>query len=506
MLVRRNRMCELFKWGVPPRPDVAYAEDRDSALKRRRAPGSGAPCRSAPKKGRPSADVGGIVDSSSDDDDAGEGDDGGEDDDIFDGATGSTEVADTVEGDDQGAETPPPPPRHGKGKGLMGRVRGIFASRAVLGGRLSGSSSSSSDVDFNSFVGVGAEFASTAEGPGMAEASGACVPPSPVLGFGHTAAAEPLGGPALAGARRAPVTISGRLDPEFFIGSDAERSFLSHGVTRVAASELDASFSGLSLSQIGDASRAAALKVPCRVFAFVLVYLPLYHNVPFVCSQCLFAAEKLSAMGVHAASLEARLVEEQKRFSDVQTETEKLRGQLRAEREVNKKLSDRDIQVRSLMYPLCTAAHVAANSVGVDVIDFECDDSDAYTAGAVRWATSRCQDISDASPVFAQDNARAATELSLGCQYLATGGTTRIFSSEDYAAPKTSDILAAREEYKAEADGFLSRVWSTRKKGAKYVEGIRKSRAAPGTSAAPPGAAGGPSRASSGTERHHPEV
>ena len=200
------------------------------------------------------------------------------------------------------------------------------------------------------------------------------------------------------------------------------------------------------------------------------------------------------------------MAEEQKRFSDVRTETEMLRGQLRTEREVNKKLSDRDIQVRSLMYPLCTAAHVAANSVGVDVIDFECDDSDAYTAGAVRWATSRCQNISDVAPLFAQDNARGAAELSLGCQYLATGATTRIFSSEDYAAPKTSDVLAAREGYKAEADGFLSRVWSARKKGAKYVEGIRKSRAAPGTSAAAPGAAGGPSHASSGTEKHRSEV
>ena len=67
------------------------------------------------------------------------------------------------------------------------------------------------------------------------------------------------------------------------------------------------------------------------------------------------------------------------------------------------------------MYPLCTTAHVTANSVGVDVIDFECDDSDANTAGAVRWATSRCQNISDAVPIFAQDNARAATEVSLSC-------------------------------------------------------------------------------------------
>ena len=136
MLVWRNRMCELFKWEVPPRPNVAYAEDRDSAPKRRRAPGSGAPSRSASKKGRPFVDVGGIVDSSSEDDDAGEGNNGGGDDDISGGATGSTEVADTMEGDDRDVETPPPPPplRHGKGKGLMGRLRGIFV--VILGCRL----------------------------------------------------------------------------------------------------------------------------------------------------------------------------------------------------------------------------------------------------------------------------------------------------------------------------------------------------------------------------------
>ena len=158
----------------------------------------------------------------------------------------------------------------------------------------------------------------------MAGASGACAPPSPVFGFGHAAAAGPPGSPAPAGARRAPVTILGRLDPEFFIGSDADRAFLSHGMTRVAARELDASFSGLSLSQIGDASRAAALKVLCRTFIFVLACLLLHRNVSFVDLQCLFATEKFSTKGDHAASLEARLEEERKRFSDAQTEAEKL--------------------------------------------------------------------------------------------------------------------------------------------------------------------------------------
>ena len=117
MLVRRNRMCELFKWEVPPCPDVAYAEDRDSAPKRRRALGSGAPSRSVTKKGRTSGDVEVTVDSSSEGDDTGEGDNGGEDDDVSGGATGSTEVADTVDGDDRNVETPRRRPGMGRARG-----------------------------------------------------------------------------------------------------------------------------------------------------------------------------------------------------------------------------------------------------------------------------------------------------------------------------------------------------------------------------------------------------
>ena len=34
---RRNRSCELFKWEVPPRPDIAPAEDAKVGGKRKRA-------------------------------------------------------------------------------------------------------------------------------------------------------------------------------------------------------------------------------------------------------------------------------------------------------------------------------------------------------------------------------------------------------------------------------------------------------------------------------------